>query len=252
MPWRDIYPSFHRAVRGKIRKIRTRTAWRWFRTRASAFIAVSQFGAQEVARTFNLRREIVHPIYHGIDHDVFLSAGHKHEQAKPYLLHISRGATKKNVKRVIEAYKTLQKINHFNLMLVLPGYRETVKERGITVIREGKTPIELAALYRGARGFIFPSLHETFGMPIIEAMACGCPVITSRDTACAEVAGDAALLVDPRSVPDIAAALRRFMDDEPLLKALRQKGLARAQDFSWQKSAHEHLTVFQKLLEGRS
>jgi glycosyltransferase involved in cell wall biosynthesis len=89
-------------------------------------------------------------------------------------------------------------------------------------------------------------------MPIIEAMACGCPVITSRDTACAEVAGDAALLVDPRSVSDIAAALRRFMDDEPLLKALRQKGLARAQNFSWQKSAHEHLTVFQKLLEGRS
>lgn len=252
MPWRDIYPSFPSAVRATFKRIRTRTAWRWFRKRASAFIAVSHFGAQEVARTFKLSREIVHPIYHGIDHTVFLTGGHRHDDTEPYWLHISRGARKKNVRRIIDAYTTVQKNNRCNLMLVLPEYRETVTEPGVIVIRDKKSPVQLASLYRGARGFIFPSLHETFGMPIIEAMACGCPVITSRDTACAEIAGDAALLVDPRSVSDIAAALHRFINNDQLLKTLREKGLARAKDFSWRKSAQEHLVVFRRILEGRS
>lgn len=248
MPWRDIYPSLGRAVRGKMRNIRTRMGWRSLRKQLSAFIVVSQFGAREVVSTFNLRREMIYPIYHGVDHDVFHAHGERYQRQKPFFLHVSSGVPKKNINRIIEAHRTLQKRDLFDLMLVLPGYRDAIGEQGITIVREGKSPIELAALYRGARGFIFPSLHETFGMPILEAMACGCPVVTSNGSACAEVSGDAALLVNQRSTHEIADAMQRIMLDESLRQLLRERGLARAQQFSWRKSAEEHLAVFKKVL----
>lgn len=94
---------------------------------------------------------------------------------------------------------------------------------------------------------MFPSLRESFGMPILEAMACGCPVITSNISACPEVAGDAALLVDPYSVDDIAGAMKRLIEDEPLRQSLRQKGLSRSRQFTWRKSARDHLKVFEKI-----
>lgn len=98
---------------------------------------------------------------------------------------------------------------------------------------------------------MFPSLHETFGMPILEAMACGCPVITSNVTACPEVAGDAALLVNPRSVDEIANAMRRLMEEQELRETLWERGLKRALQFTWRKSAKKHLEVFEKVLEGK-
>ncbi len=86
-------------------------------------------------------------------------------------------------------------------------------------------------------------------MPILEAMACGCPVITSNATACAEVAGDAALLVNPRCVDEIADAMRRVITDPDLRMSLRARGLERAKAFTWRKSAEAHLKVFQDVLE---
>ena len=111
---------------------------------------------------------------------------------------------------------------------------------------------ELTDLYRNATGFLFPSLHETFGMPILEAMASGCPVITSHDTGCAEIAGDAALLVDPRSVEAISAAMQSLIEHERLRADLRARGLARAAEFTWEKSARKHLDVFEQALRGRT
>ncbi len=99
---------------------------------------------------------------------------------------------------------------------------------------------------------MFPSLHETFGLPILEAMACGCPVITSDVGACPEVAGDSALFVNPRSVDDITNAMKRLIEDDSLRQLLRQKGLARSQQFTWRKSADEHLKIFEKAVTGES
>jgi glycosyltransferase involved in cell wall biosynthesis len=96
-------------------------------------------------------------------------------------------------------------------------------------VREEKLP----ALYRGAAALVFPSLYEGFGLPVLEAMACGTPVVTSNVTALPEVAGDAALLVDPTSVEQIAGAMRQIASDTALRRQLRDKGLSQAARFSW-------------------
>jgi glycosyltransferase involved in cell wall biosynthesis len=110
----------------------------------------------------------------------------------------------------------------------------------------GLVPEEkLPSLYRGAEALIFPSLYEGFGLPLLEAMACGTPVVTADTTALPEVAGGAALLVDPTSVEHIAEAMKRIVSDTFLRQQLREKGLARAAQFSWDSTAarvHELLT----------
>jgi len=92
---------------------------------------------------------------------------------------------------------------------------------------------ELPSLYRGAEAMIFPSLYEGFGLPVLEAMACGTPVVTANVTAMPEVAGDAALLVDPTSIEQISAAIEQIVSQIALREQLRKKGLLRAAKFSW-------------------
>ncbi len=112
------------------------------------------------------------------------------------------------------------------------------------MIREAIKQNELAGLYSGALALVNCSLRESFGMIIPETMACGCPVITSNISALPEVAGDAALLVNPRSVIEVATVIV----DKPLQSHLIEKGLARAQQFSWQLSRDKHIEVFEWIL----
>jgi glycosyltransferase involved in cell wall biosynthesis len=96
---------------------------------------------------------------------------------------------------------------------------------------------KLPALYRGARALVFPSLYEGFALPVVEAMASGTPVVTSNVSAMPEIAGDATLLVDPSSVQQIADAIQQIMSDASLRDQLRERGLARASQFSWARTA---------------
>lgn len=104
----------------------------------------------------------------------------------------------------------------------------------------------LPFFYSLASCFVFPSLHESFGMPILEAMACGCPVITSKLFSCSEVAGDSALLVDPYNINDLTNAIYCLIDNKKLNKELKQKGLIRSKNFTWHKCAKKHLEVYLK------
>jgi glycosyltransferase involved in cell wall biosynthesis len=107
----------------------------------------------------------------------------------------------------------------------------------------------LAGLYRGALGLVFPSLYEGFGLPVVEAMACGTPVITSTTTALPEIAGDAAILVDPLSINEIAEALSRLHDDMELRLRLRVAGLRRAPQFNWASVAQRAMTAMADIHE---
>ena len=103
---------------------------------------------------------------------------------------------------------------------------------------------DLPALYSGALAFVFPSLYEGFGLPALEAMACGTPVITANTTSLPEVVGDAALLVDPTDLDQLCAAISTIISDQSLREELRHKGLMRAAEFSWQRNAEITAKVY--------
>jgi glycosyltransferase involved in cell wall biosynthesis len=106
---------------------------------------------------------------------------------------------------------------------------------------------DLPALYNGATAFIYPSLYEGFGLPVLEAMSCGTPVITSNTTSLPEVAGDAGILVNPHNIEEIALAIKEILSDEQLRDNLRMKGLQRAQNFTWEKTALQVWHVLSKI-----
>ena len=118
---------------------------------------------------------------------------------------------------------------------------------GGRVVVTGYVPeSDLPALYNGARVFVYPSLYEGFGLPVLEAMACGTPVVTANASSTAEVVGDAALVVDPHDEAELAGALLAAANDSALRATLRSRGLARASEFSWARTARETLAVYRK------
>jgi glycosyltransferase involved in cell wall biosynthesis len=121
------------------------------------------------------------------------------------------------------------------------------------VIFPGHVPLnDLRALYAGCVLFAFPSLYEGFGMPVLEAMACGAPVVSSNASSLPEVVGDAALLVDPLDVEGLAVAMTRVAEDAGLREDLRRRGALRVKAFSWEQSARDLLKVYRDLMQGKA
>jgi glycosyltransferase involved in cell wall biosynthesis len=250
MPIKDISYSLLNGIRGKLRCYLTLYEWIWFRKKVTAVITVSNFALREIAGVYRLPLDMVNVIYHGIDHTIFNPDGHYHNGY--YFLVVGGDRRIKNIERTIDAYRRFPVKERPKLVGIVPGYKRNIKVPGVELITEGKGPAELAEYYRGAICLVFPSLRESFGMPILEAMACGCPVITSNSSACAEIAQDAALLVNPYSVDEIAKAMGMIVEDASLRETLRKKGIERASFFSWQKCAKEHLKVFEKVLRKKN
>ncbi len=246
IPFYIYYDSIRRAIRGTIFKYISFLRWQTFKNRVKAVITVSEYAKAELCSKLKIPEHKVFPVYHGIDTDLFRPADKK--KIKRYLLHVSHYQPLKNVDRIVKAYKMLASPRP-GLLLVVPGYQGNIDDSDITAIKEPKSSEELVQFYQEAVAFVFPSLRETFGMPILEAMACGCPVITTNTTGCAEVAGDAALLVNPYSVDDIARAMQKLLVNEELAESLKKKGLERVKDFSWEESARQHLEIFKRVIE---
>ena len=166
---------------------------------------------------------------------------------------------RKNLPRLIAAFALLAREPDMgDVRLVLAGARQrgagaveaAVSEHGLTdkvVLTGFVTDAELAALMRGAACFAYVSLYEGFGLPVLEAMAQGPPVVTSKVSSLPEVAGDAALLVDPYDPESIADGMRRVLTDANLAASLREKGAARAGTFSWERTAAEHVRVYREV-----
>jgi glycosyltransferase involved in cell wall biosynthesis len=176
---------------------------------------------------------------------------------RPYVLAVGTLEPRKNLERLIAAWGRLPPALQDSHTLALVGPRgwddapilSAARAAGAQLLG-GVTDDELRALYAGAAAFVYPSLYEGFGLPVLEAMAAGAPVITSNVSSLPEVAGDAALLVDPRDEAAIAEAIERVVTDPTLADDLRARGRPRAAAFSWARTARETLAVLSGLADG--
>ena len=175
----------------------------------------------------------------------------------PYFLYVGNLEPRKNLERLIEAFARMPAKEH---QLVIAGNRwyhggapeQKARSLGLNgrVQFLGYVPREdLPALYSGATALVYPSLLEGFGLPIVEAMACGAPVITSNNSSMREVAGEAAVLVDPCDVREMTEAMTRLAEDQSLRQELSARGLKRAGEFSWRKTAELTVQAYREALE---
>jgi glycosyltransferase involved in cell wall biosynthesis len=181
---------------------------------------------------------------------------------RPYILYVGSLEARKNLRRLLEAYARLRQWSgHWTLVIV--GARRVDASPIFETARQLRLESHvrftgyvddhhLPALYAGADLFVFPSLYEGFGLPVLEAMASGTPVVTSNSSSLPEVAGDAALLVDPTCVEALAEAMRRVLNDAELQADLCGRGLERAAEFSWERTARETVEVYRKVLSSQA
>lgn len=222
----------------------------------------SRFTADEIRRCTGLPAENLTVIPLGYDAARFTPATvSSHSDSRPYLLHVGQAYPHKNLERLIQAFAWIAP-HHPELQLVLAGkphptqsprLQALVRQLGLQhrVEFRAYVPFDaLPALYQGAVALVYPSLWEGFGLPVLEAMACGTPVITSLGSGTEEVAAKAALLIDPRVTADLAAAMAAAATDAALRARLRQQGLARAAAFSWAATAAQTVHLLRGLLDG--
>lgn len=234
--------------------------------RVNAVITVSEQSKRDIKQHLYLAEEKITVIqsaacahFRELREDEIYSALARVGVERPFILYVGSVEPRKNLLRLLDAYTQLREWSP-KWRLVIVGARnywksspvaQAVEQKGLQdcVTFTGYVPDEdLPALYNGADLFCFPSLYEGFGLPVLEAMACGTPVITSNTSSLPEVAGDAALLVDPYNVEEIATAMRRVLEDPALAQELRKKGLERAKQFTWEKTARETIAVYEKVL----
>ncbi|MDZ7784568.1 MAG: glycosyltransferase family 1 protein [Halioglobus sp.] len=174
----------------------------------------------------------------------------------PDFLFSGRWEPRKNILRIIQAFAQFRAESKLDMQLVFTGERTWAAEEADNLIRKhalendvvdlGKSSMDgLPQLYSGAVALAYPSLWEGFGLPIVEAMASGTPVITSNNSSMREIGDNAALLVDPQSVEAIAEAMYSIASDAVLQEKLREKGLARAEQFTWRRTAERTLALYQ-------
>lgn len=177
---------------------------------------------------------------------------------RPYLLFVGTVQPRKNLPRLIRAFAQVVQSGRLDHELIIVGHVGWLAEESLQAAQAAGVAERvrfldyqqeelLPALYTAADALAFPSLYEGFGLPVLEAMACGTPVLTSNTSSLPEVAGDAALLVDPLDTGDIAQGLHRILSDEALRRHLREKGLLRARSFTWRDTAERMVSVFRRM-----
>jgi alpha-1,3-rhamnosyl/mannosyltransferase len=228
-------------------------------SRTEAIITISEFSKKEILNLLNVDPAKIYITSLGVDKT--FTPGKKRMQGllDRYLLFLGNLEPRKNLPILINAYLSLPKNLRERYPLVVAGakaWHTNQLEKALLpfnhdekITLTGYVPqTALPDLYRGASLFIYPSLYEGFGLPVLEAMASGVPVITSNLSSLPEVVGDAGILVDPHCVDNLREAILMILNDEEMRNELIAKGLKRAKSFSWEKCAKETLVVYEKVL----
>ncbi len=245
-------------IREKIKNGYINTITRIGFRRAEKIITISDSAMQDAVRLFHIDGRKFKTIYPGFAPLNTLKGRPVENVQTPFFMFIGTLKERKNVHGVVHAFaKLLQKkdVDH-SLVIVgkLDASSEYVKQtqsfidksglRDRVIFTQHVSDDQVAYLYKHATALVFPSFLEGFGFPILEAMSCGTPVITSKQSSLQEVAGGAALLVDPHDEEDIAAAMERIINDDQYVRTLRSKGETRVKDFSWATAAEQFRSFF--------
>lgn len=244
---------------------RSRILFPWAARRAARVLTVSEYCRQDIVRTLDVPASHVVVTYNGIAErfrpvaaqriDAVLA---RYGVVRPFLLCVGNIQPRKNLRGVLDAFVTLKREKGIPHRLVVVGKKawlyggvfERVRELGLEsdVTFTGYVPDDdLPAIYSGAEVLVYPSFFEGFGLPPLEAMACGVPVVASREPAFPEILGDAALLADPGDPADIARLVLAALSDQTLRARLVEKGMRRAGRYTWEDCARRTLDVFESV-----
>lgn len=228
---------------------------------SNAIITPTDAIKDEVLDRLDIEAGKVRVIHYGIDHTVFRlrKPGKSSKLPKHFILFVGSIQPRKNLKVLLKAYTMLSEELRKDLKLVLVSHDgwnneeilESIKKLGkdVYVLDLVESDSELADIYNLATVFAFPSLYEGFGLPPLEAMACGCPVVVSSLASLREVCGDAGYYIDPNDAEEVADGLSRIATDGDLKERLIQEGLKRAGMFSWEQTARMHYEAFGEVLK---
>lgn len=234
--------------------------------RATHIIAISEATKRDLQRYYGTPAGKISVIYHGVhprfkpvtDQAVLHQLMQRYDILPPYLLFVSTIQPRKNIARLIEAFARVRATIGDDVMLVLagkPGWLTDQIERRAAELGIADmvrfigyvADTDLPALLSGALAYVVPSLYEGFGMTVLEAQACGTPVLASNTSSLPEVTGDAGLLVDPYNVDSIAHGIVRLVQDEALRADLRKRGLQHAAGWTWERTARQTLAVLEQV-----
>ncbi len=247
-----------------------RAAYKTLMTRVSVLaaarvIAISEATKRDLVEKMGVRPEKIRVVHYGLnpsfkpvcDPAAKAAAREKYGLPERFLIYVGTLEPRKNTERIIESYAIARQRYGITAPLVLAGQKGWLYERTLVLPTElgieGQVrltgyvdPADLPALYSQCEAFVFPTLYEGFGLPPLEAMACGAPVVASNVSAMPEVIQEAGLLVNPYDCDAIAAAIHRVTTDQPLRARLAEAGLRRARAFSWQRAARETVAVYEE------
>lgn len=231
--------------------------------RADGLIAVSENTRQDAIRILGIRPENIRTIHSGVPQEYFAATPYPNP-GKPYFLSVGTIEPRKNIDSLLSAWQSLPSDFRHEHRLVIVGMKgwhsdttmrriEQIAHDDPSVEHRGYVPEpEMPALTAGAMALVYVSLYEGFGLPVVQALAAGCPVITSNNSSLPEVGGDAPLYVDPRSVGEIASAIQRIADSPELRASMAARGRERARYFTWERAARESLDYFAALANSSS
>lgn len=225
--------------------------------RADKILTISSFSYKRITKEYPFIKDKINFIYHGKNEIFDFDETIKKED---YILYVGSLNDTKNFSSVIKAFIKL-KNSKYKLKMIMPSSSNfKIDENKLHLLNEAKnnknieiidylSQDKLVKVYQKAKIFVFPSYHESFGFPVLEAFACGTPVICSNTSSLPEVGCDAVLYCDAYDVNDIKEKIELLLADEILQKKMIEKGLKRAKFFSWEKSADEHIKIFKEVLK---